>query len=311
MKFVIDMLKGAVMGLANVIPGVSGGTMAVAMGIYDKLIGAITHLFKEFKKSFITVLPIGLGMLIGIVGLSVIVEWMFGTIPVQTNLLFIGLIIGGVPAIYKRVKSAKVNAGHIIGFIIFFGIVVGLSFLQRDTEIEKAQMENEKVVEDSEDSYVSDEVMEYELNTGSVLILFGMGVIASATMVIPGVSGSMMLMLLGYYTLIIGTVSGAIKALMAGQMTELIHCGLIMIPFAVGVVVGIFGIAKIIEILLSKCEVITFWCIMGLIIGSPFAIAVVNLDLVSKLNAISITTGIVALAVGCVIAYFLGGEKEA
>ena len=66
MKFIIDILKGCVMGIANVIPGVSGGTMAVSMGIYDRLITALTHLFKEFKKSFVAVLPIGIGMVIGI-----------------------------------------------------------------------------------------------------------------------------------------------------------------------------------------------------------------------------------------------------
>ena len=77
MIFIFDMLKGMVMGIANVIPGVSGGTMAVSMGIYDKLIGSITHLFKDLKKSIITLLPIGLGMVIGILALARVIEFMF------------------------------------------------------------------------------------------------------------------------------------------------------------------------------------------------------------------------------------------
>ena len=95
MKFIKDILKGMVMGIANIIPGVSGGTMAVSMGIYDVLIHSVTHIFKEFKKSFNALLPIGIGMVVGILGLSRLIEWMFDAVPIQTNLLFIGLIIGG------------------------------------------------------------------------------------------------------------------------------------------------------------------------------------------------------------------------
>ena len=88
------ILSGVVIGVANVIPGVSGGTMMVAMGIYDKLISAITGLFKEFKKSFTFLLPIGIGMALGIVVLSKIIALMFDYLPFQTNCLFIGLIVG-------------------------------------------------------------------------------------------------------------------------------------------------------------------------------------------------------------------------
>ena len=123
MKFIVDILKGMVMGVANVIPGVSGGTMAVAMGIYDRLINAFTHIFKEFKKSFKTLLPIGIGMGLGIVGLSLVIDWMFSSLPVQTNLLFIGLILGGVPAIWARLKGKK-----ILWYSLLFVGVLAVSF---------------------------------------------------------------------------------------------------------------------------------------------------------------------------------------
>ena len=308
MRFIIDILKGCVMGIANVIPGVSGGTMAVAMGIYDKLIGAITHLFKDFKKSFMTVLPIGIGMIIGIVGLSMVIDWMFGTIPIQTNLLFIGLILGGVPSIIGRVKGHKTGAGSIVGFIIFFAIVVGLSFLQQRTESEKAMLEM------SEESVSTEENQEYvpdiELSAGKIVVLAAVGVIASATMVVPGVSGSMMLMLLGYYTIIIGCISGAVHALSAGQTAAILKDIGVLVPFGIGVVVGIIVIAKIIEFLLEKHEGITFWCILGLIIGSPIAIIIVNIDIFREINVISVLTGILTFVVGFVIAFFLGKDPE-
>ncbi len=302
MNFIIDILKGAVMGIANVIPGVSGGTMAVAMGIYDKLITSLTHIFKEFKKSVMTVLPIGIGMVIGIIGLSMIIEWMFGTVPIQTNLLFIGLILGGVPAIWARVKDHKVKAGYIIGFILFFALVIALSFVQAGTEKEKEALKASEETE-TETFYVETGVVPSAKYVAA-------GVVASGTMVIPGVSGSMMMMVMGLYEKVIGSISNIVKALAAGDFATVGMCCGLLVPFAIGAVIGIFVIAKLIEMLLSKYSVPTFWCIMGLIAGSPIAIIVVNADIFAGINAGSGITGVLFLAVGFVIAFFLGRDRE-
>ena len=288
MKFIIDILKGCVMGIANVIPGVSGGTMAVSMGIYDRLITALTHLFKEFKKSFVTVLPIGIGMVIGILGLSRLIEWMFGIIPVQTNLFFIGLILGGLPMIIKEVKGKKVNAGCVVGFIFFFLLVVGLALLDgiKGTDAD----------------------LSFSILTE--LKLFGVGVVAAATMVIPGVSGSMMLMLMGYYEPVISAINSTVDALRAMDMDGLMSGILILAPLGIGVVVGIFVIAKIIEWLFNKFATVVYWCIIGLIAASPIAIIIMNHDIFAGMNAVVVITAVIALAVGCVIAYFLGGDVK-
>ena len=288
MKFIIDILKGCVMGIANVIPGVSGGTMAVSMGIYDRLITALTHLFKEFKKSFITVLPIGIGMVIGILGLSRLIEWMFGIIPVQTNLFFIGLILGGLPMMIKEVKGKKVNAGCVVGFILFFLLVVGLALLDgiKGTDA------------DSSFSVLTE------------LKLFCVGVVAAATMVIPGVSGSMMLMLMGYYEPVISAINSTVDALRSMDMDGLMAGILVLAPLGIGVVVGIFVIAKIIEWLFKKFATVVYWCIIGLIAASPIAIIIMNHDIFAGLNAVVVITAVIALAVGCVIAYFLGGDVK-
>lgn len=288
MKFIIDILKGCVMGIANVIPGVSGGTMAVSMGIYDKLIMALTHLFKEFKKSFVTVLPIGIGMVIGILGLSRLIEWMFGIIPVQTNLFFIGLILGGLPMMIKEVKGKKVNAGCVVGFIFFFLLVVGLALLDgiKGTDAD----------------------LSFSILTE--LKLFGVGVVAAATMVIPGVSGSMMLVLMGYYEPVISAINSTVDALRAMDMDGLMSGILILAPLGIGVVVGIFAIAKIIEWLFIKFATVVYWCIIGLIAASPIAIIIMNHDIFAGMNAVVVITAVIALVVGCVIAYFLGGDVK-
>lgn len=279
-----DILKGMVIGVANIIPGVSGGTMMVSMGIYDKLIHAITHLFSEFKKSFKFVLPIGIGMVLGIVGLSFVIEKMFEVFPIQTNLFFIGLIVGGLPMIYAKVKGNSIRVPHILAFLVFFGIVVGMAVVG---EVDKAAT-----------------VLTFSFS--NCLILFVVGVIAAATMVIPGVSGSMVLMLLGYYNSILQSITGCVEALLAFDIAALMQNVLVLIPFGIGVVVGIFAIAKLVEIIFAKAPMMAYWAIIGLIIASPFAIVLMN-DF-SGINIVSILTGIVAFAVGCVIAYKLGGE---
>ena len=105
MEFVKDILKGSLVGVANIIPGVSGGTMAVSMGIYDKLITAVTHIFKDFKKSLRILLPIVIGAVLGIGILAFVIKWLFANYPVQTNLLFIGLELCAYIANLNKVQQ--------------------------------------------------------------------------------------------------------------------------------------------------------------------------------------------------------------
>ena len=134
MKFFIDILKGMVIGLANIIPGVSGGTMMVSMGIYDTLIYCITHLFKQFKKSLMTLLPFVVGMIAALAILSNVITWAlmdeFASLP--TNTLFIGLILGGLPAIFKQIKGSKKRDSILGGilFVLFFALVIFMATLK-------------------------------------------------------------------------------------------------------------------------------------------------------------------------------------
>ncbi len=280
-----SILKGMVMGIANVIPGVSGGTMAVSMGIYDKLIHSVTHLVSEFKKSMKFLIPVGIGMVLGIILLSQLIGLMFEHFPIQTNLLFIGLILGGLPAIYGKVKGQSIRVPHIVSFLVFFVIVVGMAAIG---EVDKAGS-----------------VLTFNLTNCIILIL--VGIIAAATMVIPGVSGSMVLMLLGYYNSIIDTINNVVNSLVAMNIDGIIQGILVLVPFGIGVVIGIFAIAKLVEIIFNKFPLMAYWAIIGLIVASPFAIVLVN-DF-SGINVVSILTGIVALVLGAFIALALGKEE--
>lgn len=277
-----SILKGMVIGIANIIPGVSGGTMMVSMGIYDKLIHCITHLFSEFKKSVLFLLPIAIGMGIAIIASSMGLEYLFENFPIQTNLLFIGLIVGGLPAICKNVKGNPIKVGHVIAGLLFFALVVGMAVMG-ETEGNAANL---------------------SFNLINIIKLFGVGIIASATMVIPGVSGSMVLLLMGYYNPILNTINDFIRALVAFDMDGILQGFGVLIPFGIGVVAGVFAIAKLVEIIFAKFPLYAYWAIIGLIVASPIAIiAMANLP---AITVSGIVTGIIALVIGLVVAMKLG-----
>ncbi len=278
------ILKGVMMGVANIIPGVSGGTMAVSMGIYDKIIHAATHIISEFKKSMKLLLPIVVGMLIGIVVLARILEYMFARVPFQTNMLFVGLIVGGLPAITKKVKGKTIRLGHILVCVLFFAVVAGLAMLG----------EQEGTAAD------------LSFNVVNIVKLFGVGIVASATMVIPGVSGSMMLMLMGYYNPVLNTINDFIDSLVGFNVPGILDGCKVLVPFGIGVVVGIVAIAKLIEIIFQKFPEHAYWAIIGLIVASPVAIFLMNN--MGVITVVSVLTGVVSLAVGVFISLKLGEE---
>lgn len=282
MKAVKNILKGMVIGIANVIPGVSGGTMMVAMGIYDKLIHCITHIFKEFKKSVLFLIPIAIGMGIAVIGGSLGIEMLFDKFPVQTNLLFIGLIVGGLPAIWKNVKGKSIRFGHILAFLAFFVLVVVMAFM--------GEQEGNAV--------------DLSFNFVNVLKLFAVGVVAAATMVIPGVSGSMVLLLMGYYNPILTAINDFLRALTAWDMDGILNGIGILMPFGIGVIVGVLAIAKLIEFIFNKFPLYAYWAIIGLIVASP--IAIIAMASLPALTVVNVLTGIVALCVGVFVAMKLG-----
>ena len=107
MKNIILAIKGFIMGIANIIPGVSGGTLALTLGIYEDFIGAISHFFSNFKKNLKFLLPIAIGMGLSILTMSNVISASFENFPIPTTLFFMGLVIGGIPMLLSRVKEGK------------------------------------------------------------------------------------------------------------------------------------------------------------------------------------------------------------
>lgn len=277
-----NILKGMLIGLANIIPGVSGGTLAVSMGLYDKIIHCISHFFSDIVKNLLFLLPILLGMGIAIVASSFGIDFLFETFPLQTNLLFIGLILGSLPAIYGKVKSRSIKVGYLVSALLFFAVVVGMALLNGANAQEKVIVPG----------------------VGEMLLLFLIGVLASATMVVPGVSGSMMLLVLGYYNPILRTIQEFVIALVHWDWAAMVGTFFILIPFGIGVVVGIIVIAKIIEVVFDKFPMYAYWSIMGLLIASPVAILMVGSF--SEITVVSVLTGALTFLLGWFISRKLG-----
>lgn len=284
MKLILEILRGMVIGLANIIPGVSGGTMMVSMGIYDTLIHSITHLFKAFKKSILTLLPYVVGMVVAIAGLSFVIDWAFANYPLPTNTLFIGLILGGLPAIFKQVKGERIGLTGGALFLAFFALIILLQVFQKENTVA------------------------IQLSLLEVIKLVLLGGLASATMVIPGVSGSMILKLIGYYEPVIGSIKGLTSALLAGEWAAVGANVGILLPFGVGIVVGIFAIAKLIEVLLARWKGRTYCAILGLVVASPVAILMAT-DM-AGVNWLLILVSLATFALGYAVAYKLS-TKEA
>ena len=294
MEFFGNIIKGVMIGIANIIPGVSGGTMAVSLGIYDRLIGAVSGLFKEFKKSIAFLIPIIIGCGIGIVGFTYAIEYLLDKHTFVTCMAFVGLILGGLPAIISSMKSKMTSGGigvfGILAFVIAFVISGGMPLLKES----------------------KDALTVIAVTPVNMVILFILGVVASATMVIPGVSGSMMLMIFGYYYAIINTIKTFLDNLRAFDLMGMKDGILLLAPFGIGVILGIFLIAKLITFLFEKYGVQTFCAILGLVISSPIAIFI-NTGLVSKLGSLSIWEilfGIVLMGSGAFVTVFVGETES-
>ncbi len=292
MNFVMDMIKGMMIGIANIIPGVSGGTIALSMGIYDKLIGAVSNLLKDWKKSAVTLLPIALGVVLGLIGFTYLIEYLLSNHTFVTCMTFVGLIFGGLPMLFNKLKQKLASSRRSIGvsgalaFIILFAVSVSLPMLRSDNEVLRT----------------------LTATPGTMITMFFVGIIASATMVVPGVSGSLVLMILGYYYGILDSIKSFLEALKTFDIPALANGFLILFPLGIGILLGIFLIAKIITFLFERYGVQTYCAILGLIISSPFAIFY-NTGLFGQLKDLSILiiiAGIIFAGVGGIFAFWLG-----
>ncbi len=276
--FIVLMIKGFFLGIANIIPGVSGGTLAITMGIYEDLINAISHFTKKIKKNIMFILPIGIGAVLSVLLMSKLINYSLEKFPLPTTLFFIGLIVGGIPLLTKKVKGKKIKPFNIAMLLLTFSVVMILNLMSEGTN----------VVDLSNVSFIQ------------MLLLLIVGVIAAATMVIPGISGSFVLMLLGYYKPIVETISNLTDFSLLG------HNILVLMPFGLGVLFGIVLIAKLVEFLFKKYEVPTYYGILGFIFASVVGLFLGVFGMAT--TTLQTLIGLVLFIIAFVVGYRLGDE---
>lgn len=231
------------MGLANLVPGISGGTMLVACGIYTLFIDAVSDAtrFRFNRRMILTLGCVVIGAVIAIGGLASMIHWALVNHRWVMFSIFIGLTLGGVPILWAMAKPIKRDtwAGVAIGALLMGGLVA----LQ-------------------------------ELgSTGSGLGgPFGLalgGAAAASAMILPGVSGAFLLLLLGQYEPIIGAIKGSVNALKDGDISALMDQMGVVIPVGIGVLLGVAIVSNLLRWVLHHYERLTLGVLLGLIMAAP------------------------------------------
>ncbi|HIH1198553.1 TPA: DUF368 domain-containing protein [Staphylococcus aureus] len=241
----INILKGFAMGTSDLVPGVSGGTIALLLGIYNQFIASISGIFsRRFWPSFTFLIPIIIGMLLAMGSLSNLFNYLLSQHHIPTMFFFGGLIIGIVPYLLKisNYKTSFTTKHYMI-------VIAGIAILIVITLMNNG------------DKHAGETLT---LSTGLIIKYFIAGMCASSAMLLPGISGSFMLLVFGVY----GTVMLAIS-----EFVKLNFAGLpILLAVGFGVLAGFIISSKIIQYFLTHHKLMTFALIIGFVVGSLFAV---------------------------------------
>lgn len=240
------VLGGVLMGLANLVPGISGGTMLVACGIYRRFIDAISDATR-MKLSRRVVLTLGCvvaGAVVAIGGLAGVIHWALVEHRWVMFALFIGLTLGGVPILWKMARPMGKDTAIGLGLgLVAMGALV----------------------------YLQESGAGGGSSSGFVWLLVG-GAAAASAMILPGVSGAFLLLLLGLYETIIGAIKDALSAAKDADMDALVDQMSIVVPVGIGVVIGVVGVSNLLRWVLHKYERATLGFLLGLILAAPLGL---------------------------------------
>ncbi|MCR5189492.1 MAG: DUF368 domain-containing protein [Treponema sp.] len=260
MTMLFTFLKGIIVGMCNVIPGVSGGTVIVIFDIYDEFLSILSLNLKKTIKNWRFVVPILLGMLVGVLIFSKLVTILYSKFPVQTNFCFTGLILGSIPLLFgytfgknkKMSESQKLQnksslartVSSIICVLVGLAVIIAFYILKQKLDV-------------NTDNYSLP-----PFTWSLALIIFLAGIMGAVTMIVPGISGSLVMLIMGVYPIIIT----AIPSLFIPE--DFVHALILLLPNGLGVIAGLIGGAWLIKFLLRKFQSQTYAVILGLIVGS-------------------------------------------
>lgn len=281
--FLKNLISGAAIGIGMIIPGVSGGTIAVLLKVYDKLISAFGNLKKDFKGNIGFLANILLGAALGFIAAYFPLKWALAHMPLPTIMLFAGLMAGSLPKLFKDSKSTGFAKINILSALIPFAAVLLISLAGMYLSLGEADLSQNMPV-------------------WGYFAIIGVAALASCALVIPGVSGSMLLMILGYYAPVLGLISGL--------KVDFVHSAIVLALFAAGLIVGFFSIAQLMKFLLERFPRGTRWAIFGFVLASVPAIFIVFDYSSAPLGELHILLGCILFLLGAVAAYALSAYAE-
>jgi len=297
---IANFIKGIVIGLALVIPGLSASTFAVVTGLYDKIIFAANNLRKEFKKSVIFLMPIGIGAAVGVLASVGAVMQVMYRFPLQSYAFFIGLVLGSVPTIYGKIKSGTNIKTNYLFTIFGFVIIVVLSLTVPSEDVVAAT----------------------QIDTiGEFIGILTAGIIACFLLAVPGVSGALVLILLGQFNTIYGAVGNFAEMLfmlIRGQEGALelgLESGAIVLTFLAGAIIGLIAAAKVIGFFIERNEVKVYFAVLGLVLGAAFTLFHIDGIVIGYFTGLSpalfLNAGllVVFVAIGFVCTKFMAKSK--
>lgn len=253
MNMVQLLFIGIAIGMANVIPGVSGSTMAVVFNIYDRFVNAITVNIKKLIENRRFVIPVVGGMALGVLLFSKLITVLYENFPVQTDYFFTGLIIGSIPMLFsfmtKKQDGQKFTAKKTISVVICalagFAVLIGFGLLGSDVDTAKE---------------ISKSLPQWTFPLA--LHIFAAGFVGAIAMIIPGISGSLLMLIMGVYPI----VMKSIPALFVPSQT--LRAFFLLLPNGIGVLAGLLCGAWIVKTFLRIAPNQTYAVIFGLIAGS-------------------------------------------
>ena len=246
------LIAGMAIGAGAAIPGVSGAAIAVIFRVYEDIIGAVNNFRKKFGWAIKILIPILLGILIAVAVCIVLFSWAFEHVMFILICLFAGFLIGSFPGITDEVKGVKIRTKAIILMAIGALFVIGLGTLS--------------VIVGMNDFSVAQFFV--DMPWWLYLVLIPVGAIAAVALTVPGLSGSLILLILGFYRPLVDSAKTWTKELLTGDFTHTLPLIGMIGCFAIGCLIGVVIVSKIMNILLRKWRHETFFVIIGFIAGS-------------------------------------------
>jgi putative membrane protein len=287
-EVLINIIVGIFIGLSVIVPGISGSTMAITLKVYDKGMYAFSHMFKEFKKCFIYALPVIGGIFVGFFGAVKGLQFLLDTIPFITICLFMGLMIGTYPVIFKEVKGEKPNTKNVLLTIAGFIVPIVFSVLSLVLVDGQNTLEN--------------------LNFGHYVLFFVMGALISVTQLLPGLSATVLMMIFGYYSALMGGLHFSL-------LTDFPKL-LVYILMGIGFLVGVFTISKLFEKILNKARRQFFFVVSGISVGSVISVFIgkdcmeIYKNWTFPMIVIELVLGVIALAGAFTVSFILTRYNE-